>query len=97
MSCFVQLQKGRFLINSINELVNIPTDNDGIKRIIDLTCMSQFEYEGNAIPIYRMFIQYYKEDYFFYSTQIFNKGGNQMYIYANSNLVNNKLKENKCI
>lgn len=56
--------------------------------------MGQFEYEGNAIPISRMFIEYYKEDYDFYPTQIINKDGDQMYIYANSNLVNDKLKEN---
>jgi len=90
----MKLQKGKFLINNIGELSNIPIDNDGIKRIIDLEYMGQFEYEGNAIPISRMFIEYYKEDYYFYPTQIFNKDNNQMYIYANSNLVNDKLKEN---
>ena len=57
--------------------------------------MGQFEYEGNTIPISRMFIEYYKEDYYFYPTQIFNKDGNQMYIYANGSLVNDKLKENQ--
>ena len=90
----MKLQKGKFLINNIGELGNTPIDNDGIKRIIDLEYMGQFEYEGNAIPISRMFIEYYKEDYYFYPTQIFNKDNNQMYIYANSNLVNDKLKEN---
>ncbi|MBQ3020939.1 MAG: hypothetical protein IJD92_01785 [Bacilli bacterium] len=90
----MKLQKGKFLITNIGELANIPIDNDGIKRIIDLEYMGQFEYEGNAIPISRMFIEYYKEDYYFYPTQIFNKDNNQMYIYANSNLVNDKLKEN---
>lgn len=91
----MKLQKGKFIINNIDELVNIPTDKDGIKRIIDLEYMGQFEYEGNTIPISRMFIEYYKEDYYFYPTQIFNKDGNQMYIYANGNLVNDKLKENQ--
>ena len=90
----MKLQKGKFLINNIGELSNIPIDNDGIKRIIDLEYMGKFEYEGNAIPISRMFIEYYKEDYYFYPTQIFNKNNNQMYIYANSTLVNDKLKEN---
>lgn len=90
----MKLQKGKFLINNIDELINIPPDKDGIKRIIDLKYMGQFEYEGNAIPISRMFIEYYKEDYYFYPAQIFNKDGNQMYIYANINLINDKLKEN---
>lgn len=91
----MKLQKGKFLINNTDELVNIPTDKDGIKRIIDLEYMGQFEYEGNTIPISRMFIEYYKEYYYFYPTQIFTKDGNQMYIYANGNLVNDKLKENQ--
>ncbi len=90
----MKLQRGKFLINNIDDLVNIPTNKDGIKKIIDLAYIGQFEYEGNAIPISRMFIEYYKEDYLFYPTQIFNKDGNQMYIYANSNLVNDKIKEN---
>lgn len=90
----MKLQKGKFLINNIDELVNIPEDKNGIKRIIDLEYMGQFEYEGNTIPISRMFIEYYKEDYYFYPTQIFNKDGNQMHIYANGNIVNDKLKEN---
>ena len=90
----MKLQKGKFLINNITELNNIHTDKDGIKRIIDLAYMGQFEYEGNTIPISRMFIEYYKEDYHFYPTQIFNKCGEEMYIYANSNLINDKLKEN---
>ena len=90
----MKLQKGKFLINNIDESVNIPIDKDGIKRIIDLEYMGKFEYEGNAIPISRLFIEYYKEDYYFYPTQIFNKDGNQMYIYANGNLVNDKLKQN---
>lgn len=90
----MKLQKGKFLINNIDELINIPADKNGIKRIIDLEYMGQFEYEGNTIPISRMFIEYYKEDYYFYPTQIFNKDGNQMYIYANDNIVNDKLKEN---
>lgn len=91
----MKLQKGKFLINSIDELVNIPVDEDDIKRIIDLEYMGQFEYEGNAIPVSRMFIEYYKEYYYFYRTQIFDKDGKQMYIYANGNLVNDKLKENQ--
>ena len=90
----MKLQKGKFLINNIDELVNIPEDKNGIKRIIELEYMGQFEYEGNTIPISRMFIEYYKDDYYFYPTQIFNKDGNQMYIYANGNIVNDKLKEN---
>lgn len=90
----MKLKRGKFLINNIDDLVNIPTNKDGIKKIIDLAYIGQFEYEGNAIPISRMFIEYYKEDYLFYPTQIFNKDGNQMYIYANSNLVNDKIKEN---
>lgn len=90
----MKLQKGNFIINSMDELDNVPMEKDGIKKIIDLEYMGQFEYEGNAIPISRMFIEYYKEDYYFYPTQIFNKEGHQMYIYANSDSINKKLKKN---
>lgn len=90
----MKLQRGKFLINNTDELINIPVDKSVIKKIIDLKYMGQVEYEGNAIPISRMFIEYYKDDYYFYPTQIFNKEGHQMYIYANSNIVNDKLKEN---
>ena len=90
----MKLQKGKFLIKSINDLDNISVSKDGIKRVINLAYMGQFEYEGNAIPISRMFIEYYNNDYVFYPIQIFNPNDEQMYVYANSNLVNEKLKDN---
>jgi len=90
----MKLQKGKFLVKNIDELENGLLDNNCKNKIIDLEYMGQFEYEGNAIPISRMFIEYYKEDYSFYPTGIFNEGGKQMYVFANSNLVNEKLKDN---
>lgn len=89
----MKLQKGKFLVKNTDELENGLLDNNGKNKIIDLEYMGQFEYEGNAIPISRMFIEYYKEDYSFYSTGIFNKEGQQMYVFANGSLVNEKLKQ----
>ena len=88
------LQKGRFLANCIDDLKEIDVDDDGLKRVIDLEYMGKFEYEGNAIPISRMFIEYYKDKYLFYPTQIFNKANEQMYVFANSDLINEKMKDN---
>lgn len=90
----MKLQKGKFLINNIGELDSIPNNMDCIRDIIDLEYMRQFEYGGNSISFSRMFIEYYKEDYCFYPTQIFTKEGKQMYIYANANILSDKLKEN---
>lgn len=90
----MKLQKGKFLVKSIEELESGIIDNNGKNKIIYLEYMGQFEYEGNAIPISRMFIEFYKEDYSFYPTGIFNKNVQQMYIFANSNLVNEKIKQN---
>jgi hypothetical protein len=90
----MKLQKGKFLIKNIDELENGVIDNNGKNKIIDLEYMGQFEYEGNAIPISRMFIEYYKEEYCFYPTGILNKEGHQMYVFANSNLVNERIKQN---
>ena len=88
------LQKGRFLINNILELENVPENKDGIRRTIDLAYMGKFEYEGNTIPISRMFMEYYKDKYLFYQTNVINRNGEIMYIYANSDIVNKKLSNN---
>lgn len=90
----MKLQKGKFLIKDINELDNLSVNKLGIKRVIDLAYMGQVEYEGNAIPISRMFIEYYNNDYVFYPIDIFNINGEQMYIYVNSRVVNEKNKIN---
>lgn len=82
----MKLQRGKFLVNNINEL----KDNN----IICLNYMGYFEYEGNAIPISRMIIELNKEDYYFYNTNIFNKSSEEMFIYINSNIINDKLKNN---
>lgn len=91
----MKLQRGKFLVNSVNELDSIQIGADGLKRIIDLAYMGQFEYEGNVISVSRMFIEYYKDDYCFYPTQIFNRLGEQLYVYANSTLVNEQLGKNQ--
>lgn len=90
----MKLQKGKFLVKDVSELENGILDDNDKNKIIDLEYMGQFEYEVNAIPISRMFIEYNKEEYCFYSTGIFNIEGHQMYVFANSNLVNEKIKQN---
>lgn len=82
----MKLQRGKFLVNNVNEI----KDNN----IIYLDYMGYFEYEGNAIPISRMFIEFYKEEYDFYSTNIYNRNNEEMYIYANSEIVKEKLNNN---
>ena len=50
------LQKGRFIIKDISQINLVEPSSDGIRIIIDLNYMGQFEYECNAVPISRMFI-----------------------------------------
>lgn len=90
----MKLQKGKILINNIDELDKTSVDKDDINEVIDLAYMGQFEYEGNTIPVSRMFIEYNKDNYCFYPTQIFDKDGKQMYVYINSDLVNKELVTN---
>jgi len=85
------LQRGNFTINNISEIDTLETEEDGLKRVIDLDYMGKSEYEGNAIPLSRMVIEYNNEKYQFYYTDIFNANGEQMIIYANSELVNDIL------
>lgn len=79
------LQRGNFLVDSIEDTAN-KID------VIDLDYMGKFEYEGNAIPLSRSYIEYYKDEYKFYPVSIFDKDGNQMYIYANSSIYEEKIK-----
>lgn len=90
----MKLQKGRFLIKNIEELENIPLDKNGMKKIIYLTNIGQFEYGENNVPTSRLFIEYHMNNYSFYPTQIFNKTGQQMYIYANNDMINSELAKN---
>ena len=78
------LQRGNFTINNISEIDTLETEKDGLKRIIDLDYMGKSEYEGNAIPLSRMIIEYNNDKYQFYNIDIFNNNGEQMIIYANS-------------
>ena len=80
------LQRGKFLIDSA------PNNKKEKVDVIDLDYMGSFEYEGNAIPLSRTYIEYFKDKYVFYPTQIFDKNGNQMFIYANSDLLNSKVE-----
>ena len=84
----MKLQRGRFLINNISELDNLPDGKDGIKKVIDLDYMGQFEFEGNTIPISRMVIEYYKKDYVFYPINIVSKNNEQLFIYIDSVALN---------
>lgn len=78
------LQRGNFTIKNISEIDTVKTDEDGLKRIIDLDYMGRVEYEGNTIPLSRMIIEYNKDKYQFYPIDIFNNNKEQMIIYANS-------------
>ncbi|MBR6690649.1 MAG: hypothetical protein IKL65_04900 [Bacilli bacterium] len=84
------LQKGRFTIKKISELEKLNEEKDGIKRIIDLEYMGKFEFEGNAVPISRMFIEYYKDEYAFIPVDIYNKNNEQMFFYFNKTLLEDK-------
>lgn len=84
------LQKGKFIIKDISELINVEEENDGIKRIVDLNYMGQFEYEGNLVPISRMFIEYYKDEYEFIPIDIYNINQEKMYFYFNKTLLESK-------
>ena len=86
----MQLQRGKFLIKNICELDNCKEDNDGLKNVINLSYMGQFEYEGNTIPISRMKMEYYKDDYIFYPIDITNTNGEQMFIYVDSVSLNSQ-------
>lgn len=87
------LQKGKFLIDDISKLGLIESNKDGIKRIIDLDYMGQFEFEGNSVPVSRMFIEYYKDDYDFIPLDIYNKNNEQLFFYFNKTLLENKEKD----
>ena len=84
------IQRGHFLIKNISELETIPKELDGIRRIIDLDYMGKFEFEGNAVIISRMFIEYYNTDYQFYETNIKSSNNKIMYLYLNSKIIENR-------
>ena len=81
------LQRGRFTVKNISELDLLPTESDGLKRIIDLDYMGKIEYEGNTIPLSRMLIEYNIDKYKFYYIDLFNNSWEQMIVYANSEQV----------
>src|SRR5574344_1764505 len=76
------LQRGRFTIKNINELEQLEMDKDGLKKVIDLDYMGKSEYEGNAIPLSRMYIEYYRENYQFHYFDIYDANGKQMIVYC---------------
>lgn len=49
----MKLQKGRFLIKSINDIKNIQKDSTDMRKLIDLEYMGQFEYEGVMPYLYQ--------------------------------------------
>lgn len=81
------LQRGHFTIPNVLELPNIIPDERGISKVIELDYMGKYEFEGNAIPISRMFIEYNKDFYEFVPVDIYNKNGNQMFLYINTYLL----------
>jgi len=87
------LQRGKFLIKDIKQLDEITPNEDGIKKIIDLDYMGRFEFEGNTVPVSRMFIEYYKDEYEFIPLDIYSKDNEQLYLYFNKTLLINKDKD----
>ena len=75
------LQKGRFNINNIDELDNLEVDKNGIKSVIDLEYMGKIQYEGNAVAISRLIIEYFREDYEFIPMNVYNKNNEELFIF----------------
>ena len=71
----MKLQRGNFTINDISELDKLDTNKDGIRRVIDLSYMGQFEYEGNTVVVSRMYIEMNKSDYVFYPVNQYDSLG----------------------
>ncbi len=86
----MKLQRGNFTINNISELDKLDTNKDGIRHVIDLSYMGQFEYEGNTVVVSRMYIEMNKADYLFYPVNQFDSLGKQMFYYFNSKLLIDK-------
>lgn len=86
----MKLQRGNFTINNISELDKLDTNKDGIRRVIDLSYMGQFEYEGNSVVVSRMFIEMNKSDYLFYPVNQYDSLGRRMFYYFNSKLLIDK-------
>lgn len=84
------LQRGNFNIQDISDIETVELNNRGIRNVIDLAYMGKIEFEGNAVPISRMIIEYYKENYEFYPINIYNQKNEQMYFYANSSIIKDK-------
>lgn len=81
------LQRGKIVLKNLEELENAIPEEDGIKRVIDLDYMGQFEYEGNTISILRMLIEYNRDKYNYYPVNIYDKNGSQMIFFGNFNEV----------
>lgn len=78
------LQRGHFTIPTILELPKLTPDENGLSKVIELDYMGHYEFEGNSVPLSRLFIEFYKEFYEFYPINIFNASNSQMFIYANA-------------
>ena len=86
----MKLQRGNFTINNISELDKLDNYKDGIRRVIDLSYMGQFEYEGNTVIVSRMYIEMNKSDYVFYPVNQYDSLGRRMFYYFNSKLLIDK-------
>lgn len=86
----MKLQRGNFTINNTSELDKLDTNKDGIRRVIDLSYMGQFEYEGNTVVVSRMYIEMNKSDYVFYPVNQYDSLGRRMFYYFNSKLLIDK-------
>lgn len=85
----MKLQRGNFTVNNIDELKNVESDSNGIKKVIDLAYMGEFEYERNTIPLLRMLIEYKRNDFDFYKIDKFDANGKQMIMFVSLNDPNN--------
>ena len=86
------IQTGRFRINSMAEIDTAETV-DGLKKVLFLDYMGRLEFEGNAIPISRMVIEYCRDDYIFLPMNVYNKNEEQLYVFINKQWLKIKTKK----
>lgn len=81
----MKLQRGKFVVKTVEELEQALPDSDHIKKVIDLDYMGRYEYEGNTIPLLRMLIEYKKDEYGYYPTSTVDANGVPMFLFLNPN------------
>ena len=86
----MKLLRGKFLVNNINE---VDVNAEGIQDVIELAFMGKYEYEGNAIPVSRMTMEYNKDNYVFYPFDIYSNDNQQLFAYLDMEKIKIKQME----